>query len=61
MTDEEIIQILKEQELLEDVSTLTGSMENRRGTPDTVIEAAMKSIDFHYEIDALQETIDESF
>jgi len=45
---------------MEDVSTLK-SGEYVRKTPDTVIECAMRHIDFHYEIDALQEIIEESW
>ena len=56
----EIIEILREQELMEDVSTLK-SGEYVLKTPDTVIECAMRHSDFHNEIDALQEIIEESW
>ena len=59
-TSAKIIEILREQELMEDLSTLK-SGEYVRKTPDTVIECAMRHIDFHYEIDALQEIIEESW
>ncbi|CBY32150.1 unnamed protein product [Oikopleura dioica] len=55
-----LLKSLREQELMEDVSTLK-SGEYVRKTPDTVIECAMRHIDFHYEIDALQEIIEESW
>ena len=54
VTDAEIIQILLEQELMEDVSTLTGGGGYQRKTPDTVIEGVMRDNDLVFEIDALQ-------
>ena len=61
MNSQEIIQILREQELMEDVSTLPERAEYKRKTPDTVIECFMKDNDFDFEIDALQEIIEESW
>ena len=61
VTDAEIIQILREQELMEDVSSLTGGGEYQRKTPDTVIEGVMRDNDVVFEIDALQEIIEESW
>ena len=47
--------IFVEQELMEDVSTLTGGGGYQRKTPDTVIEGVMRENDLVFETDALQE------